>query len=120
MSERAGCDYCVGAHRVGAAADAGVGELEDAALTGRVPLEDAFGGAELAILRLCDAIAGRGEVDDAIVAPVRQALGEHGLVEVVMAAAATLMLNRLCTTLRLPLTSTTAARLRALDAGAQA
>ena len=68
VSERAGCDYCVGAHRV-AAADAGVSALEDAALTGRVPLEDAFAGDELALLRLCDAIAAGGEVDDATVDP---------------------------------------------------
>ena len=119
VSERAGCDYCVGAHRV-AAADAGVSAHEDAALTGRVPLENAFAGDELALLRLCDAVAAGGEVDDAVVDPVRRTFGDHGLVEIVLAAAATLMLNRLCTTLRLPLTSSTAARLRALDAGVPA
>jgi AhpD family alkylhydroperoxidase len=119
VSERAGCEYCVGAHRV-AASDAGVSAREDAALTGRVPLEDAFAGHELALLRLCDAVAAGGEIDDAVIDPVRRAFGDHGLVEIVMAAAATLMLNRLCTTLRLPLTSSTAARLRTLDAEVRA
>ena len=85
-----------------------------------MPLEDAFAGDELAMLRLCDAVAAGGEVDDAVVEPVRRSFGDHGLVEVVMAAAATLMLNRLCTTLRLPLTSSTAARLRAAGRGSAA
>ena len=48
---------------------------------------------------------------------MRRTFGDHGLVEIVMVAAATLMLNRFCTTLRLPLTSATAARLQALDTG---
>jgi AhpD family alkylhydroperoxidase len=117
VSQQAGCTYCVGAHRV-AAADAGVEAREDAALRGHLPLEDAFRGEDLELLRLCDAIAAPGDVDDGIADPVRRRLGEHGLVEVVMVAAATLMLNRFCTTLRLPLTAATADRLRRLGSEA--
>jgi AhpD family alkylhydroperoxidase len=114
VSHEAGCSYCVGAHRL-AAADAGVEAMEDAALRGRVPLERAFGRDEVALLRLCDAVAGGGEVADRVIEPVRRRLGDHGLVEVVMVAATTLMLNRFCTSLRLPLTNASASRLRTLD-----
>jgi AhpD family alkylhydroperoxidase len=119
VSHEAGCVYCVGAHRL-AAADAGVEAVEDAALRGLVPLERAFGRDELELLRLCDAIAGGGDVPDRLIEPVRRRLGEHGLVEVVMVAATTLMLNRFCTSLRLPLTTASARRLRALDHGSPA
>jgi hypothetical protein len=80
-----------------------------------VPLERAFGRDEVALLRLCDAVAGGGEVADRVIEPVRRRLGDHGLVEVVMVAATTLMLNRFCTSLRLPLTNASASRLRTLD-----
>ncbi len=114
------CAYCTGAHRV-AAADAGVSPRESAALGGQVPLDDAFDVPTLELLRLVDAVAGEGDVPDAVVGAVRRRLGDHGVVEIVLLAATTLMLTRLCTTLRLPLTAATAARLADLPAlGAEA
>jgi AhpD family alkylhydroperoxidase len=108
------CDYCVGAHRV-AAADAGVTGREAAALRGLLALDETFDEATVDLLRLVDAVAGDGDVPDAVVAAVRRALGDHGVVELVLLAATTLMLTRFCTTLRLPLTAATTARLGELE-----
>ena len=116
VSAVAECAYCTGAHSV-AAADAGVTDSERQALVGGVPLETAFDGDDLRLLRLCDAIAAGGSVEGRLVSAVRRDRGDHGVVELVLLACATLMLNRLCTTLELPLTSGTAERLMTLMAG---
>ena len=116
VSSVAECAYCTGAHSV-VAADAGIRASERAALVGSTPLEAAFGGEELRLLRLCDAIAAGGPVDAKLVSGVRRDRGDHGVVELVLLACATLMLNRLCTTLELPLADATAERLMSLIAG---
>ncbi len=110
------CRYCVGAHRL-AAVDAGVTARESGALCGQLPLEEVFDEATVDLLRLVDETAGGGDVPDRVVAAVRRRIGDHGVVEVVLLAATTLMLNRLCTTLRLPLTAASTVRLAELDAG---
>ena len=115
VSSDAECAYCTGAHHV-AAADAGVTDDERRALIGESALEGDFGAEELRLLRLCDAIAAGGPVDRKLVAGVRRDRGDHGVVELVLLACATLMLNRLCTTLELPLTSATAERFASLIA----
>ena len=102
VSADAGCAYCVGAHRL-AARDAGVTELESDALLRSIPLADAFDAEEVGLLELADAVAGGGDVPAALTRSARTARGDHGLVEVVLLASATLMLNRFCTTLQLPL-----------------
>ena len=109
------CRYCIGAHRL-AAADAGVTARESAALCGQLPLEDVFDEATVDLLRLVDETAGSGDVPDRVVAAVRRRIGDHGVVEIVLLAATTLLLNRLCTTLRLPLTAASTARVAELDA----
>jgi AhpD family alkylhydroperoxidase len=114
VSAKAGCVYCVGAHRV-AACDAGVTGPESEALLGRRSLDEVFAPPAAALVRLADAVASLGEVADRDTRPVRRAYGDHGLVEAVTVAATTLMLNRFCTTLRLPLSPTTRARLAELD-----
>lgn len=114
VSSIAECAYCTGAHSV-AAADAGISDAERKALVGSVPLEQAFAAEELRLLCLCDAIAAGGPVDAKLVGGVRRDRGDHGVVELVLLACTTLMLNRLCTTLELPLTSATAERLFALQ-----
>jgi AhpD family alkylhydroperoxidase len=113
VSAVAECAYCTGAHTV-AAADAGVNAVEREALVGMAPLEQAFDGEDLRLLHLCDAIAAGGGVDGTLVGSVRRDRGDHGVVELVLLACATLMLNRLCTTLELPLTHATAERLAAV------
>ena len=115
VSADAGCSYCIGAHQL-AAHDAGVTERESAALLGGLPLSDAFPAEEAAILELADAVAAGGEVDERLLRPVRRSHGDHGLVELVLLAATTLMLNRFCTTLGLPLTDAARARLQTLAA----
>ena len=115
VSATAECAYCTGAHRV-AAADAGVTGDERRALIGEAPLEAAFDGEDLRLLQLCDAIGGSGPVAPGLVAAVRRDRGDHGVVELVLLASATLMLNRLCTALELPLTSATSERLASLIA----
>ena len=117
VSAVAECAYCTGAHTV-AAADAGVDAAEREALVGNAPLEEAFDGEDLRLLQLCDAIAAGGDVEATLVAGVRRDRGDHGVVELVLLACATLMLNRFCTTLALPLTDATAERLLAVLEGA--
>ena len=114
VSAQAGCVYCIGAHRV-AALDAGVTETESDALLGRRSVDEAFGPDEAALVRLADAVASTASVPDRLTRPVRRALGDHGLVEAVMVAATTLMLNRFCTTLQLPLGDATQTRLANLE-----
>ena len=116
VSAEAECAYCTGAHRV-AAADAGVTDAERRALIGAAPLEGAFEGEDLRLLLLCDAIAGSGPVEARLVDAVRRDRGDHGVVELVLLACATLMLNRFCTTLELPLAQATSERLGELVAG---
>lgn len=113
VSALAECAYCTGAHRV-VAADVGVSDAERRSLIGDAPVEDAFDGEDLRLLRLCDAIASPGPVEARLVDAVRRDRGDHGVVELVLLACATLMLNRFCTTLELPLTTATEARLDAL------
>ena len=115
VSALAECAYCTGAHRV-AAADAGIDDDERRALLGLLPLEQAFTGEELRLLRLCDAIAATGAVEAKLVDGVRRDRGDHGVIELVLLACATLMLNRFCTTLELPLTNGTEQRLATLVA----
>jgi AhpD family alkylhydroperoxidase len=114
VSARRECAYCIGAHRV-AAADAGVSARESAALCGELPLEAVFDEAALELLRLVDAVAGEGDVPAPVVAAVRRRLGDHGVVEIVLVAATTLMLTRFCTSLQLPLTAATTDRLAGLE-----
>jgi AhpD family alkylhydroperoxidase len=117
VSADAGCAYCIGAHRL-AAHDAGVTEPESAALLGACPLVDVFAADEVAVLELADAVAAGGDVPERMLRPVRRSHGDHGLVELVLLAATTLMLNRFCTTLRLPLSGGARARLAGLPADA--
>ena len=117
VSAEAGCSYCIGAHRL-AAQDAGVTVRESAALLGELPLADAFAADEIAVLALADAVAAGGEVAERVLRPVRRSHGDHRVVELVLLAATTLMLNRFCTTLRLPLPGAARARLAALPAPA--
>lgn len=118
VSARAECSYCVGSHHV-AARDAGVSAAEAAALIGLQPLDGVFDAEERALLRLCDAIAAGGDVPEALVRSVARRLGDHVVVELVLLASATLMLNRFCTALGMPLTARTRERLAEMVREAQ-
>ena len=113
ISHLNGCRYCIGAHTV-AAADSGLDAAEIAALrdTGNV----SWGRRDAAVLALADALARDADgapaaIEGAIVAGFEQ----HEIVELVVCAGATVMLNRLCTALELPLTAATAAQLEAIE-----
>ncbi|MFL5821497.1 MAG: carboxymuconolactone decarboxylase family protein [Solirubrobacteraceae bacterium] len=112
VSARNACRYCVETHTV-AAWDAGLSIDETRALCG-----DGAGldGRERTLVRWCDAIAGSGPVPDALVEELRGQASEHEMVELTLLAAATVMLNRLCTALELPTSPGTLARLREADA----
>jgi AhpD family alkylhydroperoxidase len=114
VSATASCSYCIAAHRV-AAADSGVTADESAALLGRSPLDKVFGAHDRSILAVADAIAAGGEVPAGVISDLRRRSGSHGVVEIVLVASATLMLNRFCTALGVPITVATMARLVELD-----
>ena len=106
------CAYCVQTHTV-VALDCGLSADQVRALRGELPLDAAFADErEHAMLAWIDAVAlGRGRVDAELQERATAALADHELVELTLAVAATLMLNRYCTALDLPTSLTTLARL---------
>ena len=108
------CRYCVRSHTV-VALDVGLSFDEVRALRGERPVDEAFADdRERAMIAWIDAVAlGRGPVDSDVQGRATDALADHELVELTMAVAATLMLNRYCTALDLPTSPETEARLAA-------
>jgi len=106
------CRYCVQTHTA-IALDCGVSEQELRALRGETGIESVFTDpAELALLAWVDAVAlGRGSVPEDVTARASAAMGQPELVEVTLVAAATLMLNRYCSALKLPTSAATLSRL---------
>jgi AhpD family alkylhydroperoxidase len=110
------CRYCVGTHTV-VALDLGLTRDEIEALRGERRIDEAFPPkAERAVLAWVDAVAGASQND---VASAREALAtfydDADVVELTVIVATTLMLNRLCTALDLPLSARATERMR--DAG---
>lgn len=108
------CRYCVQTHTA-VALDAGLSVDEVRALRGEGDLDAAFADArERVMLAWIDAVAfGRGPVAPELQARAAEALQEHTLVELTLAVGATLMLNRYCTALDLPVGAQTLRRLAA-------
>jgi AhpD family alkylhydroperoxidase len=116
-SARAGCRYCVESHTV-VARDVGLSVAEARALRGEAAVDSAFRDqADRAVLDWCDAIVGTGPVDPAARVRLLSFFAEHEVVELTLLAASTLLLNRFCTALELPTSSTVLARLAAEDLG---
>jgi len=105
------CSYCVAAH-TGVALDTGLERDEIVALRGEAPLPGAFASpADLALLAWVDAVAGAGPVPAAVGDGLRLHYPEHEVVELTLLVGATLMLNRFCTSLGLPVSAELAGRL---------
>ena len=109
-----GCSYCIQTHSV-VALDSGLDVNQVRALRGEVAMADGFvAPADLALLAWTEAIAaGPGPVDSALLEQLGAHFEPHQVVELTLAAGATLMLNRYCTALALP---TAAAHLQRLAA----
>ncbi len=107
------CRYCVGAHTP-VAIDAGLGLSEVQALRAEIAVADAFTEpADLALIAWVDAVAtGKGPVDDAVADAFRAQWPEHHVVEITVLIGATMLLNRYCSALELPLSGETLDRLR--------
>ncbi|MEW6153028.1 MAG: carboxymuconolactone decarboxylase family protein [Actinomycetota bacterium] len=109
------CRYCVDTHTV-VAWDMGftpamVTALRDTPPGQRPPGLDERQAAAVAWI---DALAvGRGTVDDQTWAAVSSVLADHQVVELTVTVGATMFLNRLCTSLALPTSPQTQARLAA-------
>ncbi|HEV2818938.1 MAG TPA: carboxymuconolactone decarboxylase family protein [Solirubrobacteraceae bacterium] len=108
------CRYCVQTHTA-VALDAGLSVDEVRALRGEGDLDAAFADArERVMIAWIEAVAlGRGPVAPELQARAADALEEHTLVELTLAVGATLMLNRYCTALDLPVGAQTLRRLAA-------
>lgn len=106
------CEYCVGAHTV-VAIDAGLDHDEVRALRAELDWVAVFGdNAERALIGWIDAIAlGRGRVDAAIATAMTDQWEDPAVVEITVLIGTTMMLNRLCTGLGLPLGAETLERL---------
>lgn len=111
------CRYCVNAHTP-AATDAGMTRDEVAALrelpAGSEPDEVTFAdSAERALLGWIDAVAagGPGPVPQPAADRLAAHYEEHEVVELTLLVGTTMLLNRFCTSLQLPTTPATLARL---------
>ncbi len=113
------CEYCVGAHTV-VAVDAGLTHDELRALRAEGAGVDVFADpVERALIAWIDAIAlGRGPVDAAIAAAMTSHWDDAAVVEITVLIGTTMMLNRLCTGLALPLGAETIERLATEGFGA--
>lgn len=108
----AGCTYCIGSRTV-VALDLQLEPSQIRALRGEIAIDEAFTQApERALLEWTDAVATPG----AETSLARDALDDFytdaEVVELTLVAAATLMLNRFCTALDLPLSAPATERLR--------
>ena len=108
------CRYCVAAHTA-VALDVGLADEEVRALRGESAWADAYDDpAELALLAWIDEVAGgRGEVPAEVTAGVKEHFEDYELVELANTIGVTMMLNRFCTALDLPVSDDTLARLAA-------
>ncbi len=108
------CHYCVQTHTV-VALDEGLSDSEVRALREDGPSEDAFEKErERALVAWVDALArGRGAIEDALQARMASCFSEAEIVELTVVTTATMMLNRYCTALGLPVNPATVTRLRA-------
>ncbi|MEP6624087.1 MAG: carboxymuconolactone decarboxylase family protein [Acidimicrobiia bacterium] len=113
------CEYCVGAHTV-AAVDAGLLHDELRSLRAELSWADVFADpAERALIAWIDAIArGRGPVDATTANAMTSHWEDAAVVEITVLIGTTMMLNRLCTGLALPLGAETRKRLAAEGFGA--
>lgn len=108
------CRYCIQTHTVGAL-DEGLDRAEVEALRAQPPAEGAFADpGERALVAWVEALGGgRGALPVDLQRRMRDHFSEPELVELTVVATATIMLNRYCTALRLPVSAATAARLAA-------
>lgn len=110
------CRYCVDSHTP-VAGEAGLSRDEVAALrtlpTGAEPGDELFADpAERALLGWIEAVAGGpGSVPQPAADRLAAHFEDHEIVELTLLIATTMMLNRFCTSLQLPTTPETTARL---------
>jgi len=107
-----GCHYCIETHTV-VALDSGLSREETLALRNEATIEGRFTDErELALLAWVDCVAlGPGCPDEKMVSELKARFSDAEVVEITMVCAATVMLNRFCTTLALPTSPATLARL---------
>lgn len=111
-SVRLECTYCVQTHSI-VALDSDLSVAEVSVLRGNGPWQEAFQAEdERALLTFVDAVAGGvGAVPAGASAGLRKHFSEPEVVELTLLCAATLMLNRYCTALELPVSAGTLERL---------
>lgn len=110
-SVRAGCQFCVQSHTL-VALDSGLSHLQVQALRNDLPVSAAFDHpADVAVIDWVDLVAGLDPVDDSARAAIRSHFADHVVVELTVLVATTLFLNRLATSLELPVPSAAIARL---------
>jgi AhpD family alkylhydroperoxidase len=115
-----GCRYCTLTHGA-TALGSGVRSEELVALCDVAHQSSVGDERERALLAWVDAAAGgRGEVPGELLDPLRRWIDDATLVEVSMMVGCTILLNRYCSALQLPVSSSSIARLQAvgIDAGA--
>ncbi len=107
-----GCDYCVQSHTV-AALDSGLSPEQVRALRGECSVQEAFPApCHQALIDWTEAVAmGPGPVPSEPMEALNMHFEPHQVVELTLCIAATVMLNRYCTALKLPVSEDCRARL---------
>jgi len=102
-SSQLDCRYCVESHTP-VALDAGLSRDEVVALRGSLPVDTVFTEtSEVALIHWIDAVAaGRGAVSEALRDDLRAHFEDPEVVELTLVVGVTMMLNRFCTSLKLP------------------
>lgn len=103
------CRYCVDCHTV-AARDSGLTQDEVTALRDEGPVPETFSAPELAAARFSELMWSRPAE---AVEVLRPHLEDHSIVEMTLLCATTMLLNRLCTALALPVPRSVRRRLGA-------
>lgn len=98
VSSANGCRYCTETHS-GVARGLGFEPDEVAALRGEAPAPERWTSIERALLEFSETLSGRPEQATELLRPH---FPEHQIVELVMLASVTVMLNRFATALELP------------------
>ncbi len=109
------CRYCINAHTV-VATEMGLGSELVRALRDTPPgtTPPGIDDDTASLIAWIDAVAGgRGPIADDLHGAIADRLAEHEIVELVVTVGTTVLLNRLCTSLSLPSSPATLARLAA-------
>ena len=108
------CRYCIGTHTV-VAHKAGFSLMEVQELRSLESVCSSFSQKEQSLIRYIDQVAGtRKSIEDTLMKELKTLYSDAEVVEITLLIGATMMLNRYCTALEIPLSEATNTNLKEL------